>query len=144
MLSKGKSTMAKTVDPQEPARNRLGQSTSIKGDIQSDGNFRIDGKLEGTIETKGKVVIGASGLVTGDVICSHADIEGTIKGRVKVSELLSLKSTAKIHGDISTDKLSIEPGAVFTGTCQMGATIKDIKDGERAKTTERKEGKTAS
>lgn len=120
----------------------MGQSTVVRGDIQSDGNFRIDGKVEGTITTSGKVVIGATGFVQGDVICSNADIEGSVKGRLKVQELLALKASAKIAGDISTNKLSIEPGAVFTGSCQMGAVIKDIKDGDKSK-AERSEEKTA-
>jgi len=134
--------MAKFTETQEPARNSVGQSTTVRGDIQSDGNFRIDGKVEGTITTTGKVVIGSTGYVQGDIICGNADIEGSVKGRLKVNELLALKASAKIGGDISTNKLSIEPGAVFTGSCQMGAMIKDIKDGDKAK-TERTEEKTA-
>lgn len=134
--------MTKFTETQEPARNRVGQSTTVRGDIQSDGNFRIDGKVEGTITTTGKVVIGSTGYVQGDIICGNADIEGSVKGRLKVKELLALKASAKIGGDISTNKLSIEPGAVFTGSCQMGAMIKDIKDGDKAK-TERTEEKTA-
>jgi len=139
----GKSNnMAKFTETQEPARNSVEQMKTVRGDMKSDGNFRIDGKVEGTITTTGKVVIGSTGYVQGDIICGNADIEGSVKGRLKVNELLALKASAKIGGDISTNKLSIEPGAVFTGSCQMGAMIKDIKDGDKAK-TERTEEKTA-
>lgn len=128
--------MAKNIDPQAPARNRIGPETTIKGDIISDGNFRIDGTLEGSINTKGKVVVGEKGLIQGDVFCQNADVEGIIKGKLQVAQLLALKSTANIHGDILVDKLSIEPGANFTGSCKMGAVIKDIKNAERAASAE--------
>ena len=135
MFAKGKD-MAKNIDPQAPARNRIGPETTIKGDIISDGNFRIDGTLEGSINTKGKVVVGEKGLIQGDVFCQNAEVEGAIKGKLQVAQLLALKSTANIHGDILVDKLSIEPGANFTGSCKMGAVIKDIKNAERAASAE--------
>ncbi len=135
MFAKGKE-MAKNLDPQAPARNRIGPETTIKGDIISDGNFRIDGTLEGSIKTKGKVVVGEKGLIQGEVLCQNADVEGTIKGKLQVTQLLALKATAKIHGDILVDKLSIEPGANFTGSCKMGAVVKDLKDAERKEAAE--------
>ena len=135
MFAKGKD-MAKNIDPQAPARNRIGPETIIKGDIISDGNFRIDGTLEGNINTKGKVVVGEKGLIQGEIFCQNADVEGTIKGKLQVAQLLALKSTANIHGDILVDKLSIEPGANFTGSCKMGAVIKDIKNAERTASAE--------
>lgn len=103
-----------------PTINFLGKGTSISGDIVSNGDFRIDGDLKGSINSKGKVVVGNSGNVKGDIVCQNADISGTVSAKVVVSELLSLKSTAKIFGDIVTTKLAIEPGALFTGTCTMG------------------------
>jgi len=135
MFAKGKE-MAKNLDPQAPARNRIGPETTIKGDIISDGNFRIDGTLEGSIKTKGKVVVGEKGLIQGEVLCQNADVEGTIKGKLQVTQLLALKATAKIHGDILVDKLSIEPGANFTGSCKMGAVVKELKDAERKEAAE--------
>jgi cytoskeletal protein CcmA (bactofilin family) len=141
MIQKNKTTM--TTDPQEPARNRIGHTTKLKGDIISDGNFRIDGLLEGTIRTKGKVVVGPKGIVSGDVFCQNADIEGTIKGKITVDQLLTLNSTAKILGDIVVNRLSIEPGASFTGSCQMGAVIKDIKSVEKPQTNDQKEERSA-
>jgi len=60
----------------------------------------------------------------------NADIEGEVKGKLEVAELLVLKATAVINGDIVTGKLVVEPGAIFNGSCKMGATIKDIKIGD--------------
>ena len=94
--------------------------------ITSSGDIRVDGTLSGSINTKGKVVVGSTGMVEGNVNASNADVSGELKGSISVSELLALKSTAKLDGDIVTNKLAIEPGASFTGSCSMGAVIKDI------------------
>jgi cytoskeletal protein CcmA (bactofilin family) len=120
--------MSKTAEINSPERlNRIVEGTEIVGDIKSDSNIRIDGKLKGTIITKGRLVIGPTGSIEGDITCENADIEGNFNGKISVNQLLSLKSTAKLTGDIHTSKLAIEPGASFTGTCSMGGTIKDIK-----------------
>ena len=108
--------------------NMIGDGTVITGDIKSKGDIRVDGSLKGSIDTEGKVVVGPQGVVEGDVICKDADIAGVLKAKISVSQLLSLKSSAKLNGDIITNKLSIEPGATFTGSCSMGAVIKEIKD----------------
>ena len=108
--------------------NMIGAETIITGDIISKADIRIDGTLKGSINTEGKVVLGREGMIEGDVICKDADISGTIKAKITVSQLLSLKTTAKLKGDIITNKLSIEPGAAFSGSCSMGAVIKDSKD----------------
>ena len=65
-------------------------------------------------------MLGVSGRIEGDVTCENAEIEGIVSGKVTVRQLLSLKASSKVEGDIYTDKISIEPGAVFTGTCSMG------------------------
>jgi len=111
--------------------NMIGNGTIINGDIQSKSDIRIDGILKGSVKTEGKLVVGTSGVVEGDVFCSDADISGEIKAKITVSKLLSLKSTSKLNGDIITNKLSIEPGASFSGSCSMGAVIKDIKHVEK-------------
>ena len=108
--------------------NLIGVGTTISGDVTSSGDIRVDGTLKGSINTKGKVVVGSTGIVEGDVVCQNADISGELKAKISVSELLALKSTAKLDGDILTNKLAIEPGATFSGSCSMGAVIKDIKD----------------
>lgn len=110
--------------------NLIGNGTKITGDIHSSGDVRIDGHLKGNIVTTGKFVLGVNGVIEGNVTGEHADLSGEVKGQVNVAELLALKSTAKINGDIITGKLSIEPGALFTGTCNMGAKVKNIRDNE--------------
>ena len=100
--------------------NRIEKNTVIKGDITSEADFRIDGKLEGNVKTSGKVVIGKDGLIKGKVECVNADIEGNFNGELYVSELLSLKNTAKIEGTVNVAKLAVEPGATFNASCNMG------------------------
>ena len=117
--------------------NMIGVGTTITGDVNSHGDLRIDGTLKGSVATEGKVVLGKNGIIEGDVVCNNADIAGEIKAKITVSQLLTLKSTAKLKGDIVTNKLSIEPGAVFSGSCSMGAVIKDIKDVQRPEKKEK-------
>lgn len=108
---------------QETSSNTFNQivvGTIIKGEVISENDIRFDGTLNGNLTTKGKVIVGASGIINGEINCKNSDIFGKVEGKIKVSELLSLKSTAKISGDIITNKLAIEPNAVFTGTCNMG------------------------
>lgn len=113
--------------------NRIGKSTHITGDVISKADFRVDGKLEGSVETTGKIVIGVEGIITGKVICTNADIEGKFKGELMVSNLLSLKSTAVIEGDVTVSKLSIDPGATFNATCVMKTGIKELNANEPKK-----------
>jgi cytoskeletal protein CcmA (bactofilin family) len=123
---------------QDLERNIISKNTSISGDIHSEGDFRIDGLVEGTITTSGRVVIGSEGTVKGTVECLNADIEGAFFGKLIVNELLSLKSTAKINGEVFVNKLSVEPNATFNATCSMKSGVKELN------TNERKEaGKTA-
>ena len=135
MFTNNNDTTRKT-DPSS-AINMIGAGTVITGDIKSKGDIRVDGSLNGSIETEGKVVVGQGGVVEGDVVCKDADIAGVLKAKISVSQLLSLKSSAKLNGDIITNKLSIEPGASFTGSCSMGAVIKDIKDGGKSEKREK-------
>jgi len=102
-----------------PSINFLSIGTIIKGDIKTNGDFRIDGILFGSIISKGKVVVGSSGKIEGEITCQNADISGEIAATVIVHELLTLKASAKITGDIFTSKLAIEPGAIFTGSCNI-------------------------
>jgi len=99
--------------------NLISNGTGITGDIKSNGDIRIDGLLTGNLTTKGKVVIGPTGKVKGEVYCKNSEVSGAVDGRICVSQLLTLKTDSKISGDIMTFKLSIEPGAKFTGNCKM-------------------------
>ena len=107
-------------------RNIIAKNTSIVGDIISEGDFRVDGIVEGTIKTAGRVVIGGKGTVKGTIECSNADIEGHFSGKLVVSELLSLKASAKIDGEVFTNKLSVEPNATFNATCSMKTGVKEL------------------
>ena len=111
--------------------NIIGAGTVIEGDIKSSGDIRIDGTVYGSIHSKARVVVGATGVVEGDVHSQNADLSGRVKGKTTVMELLFLKSTSKVSGDIVTGKLVVEVGATFTGTCNMGPEIKDIKQPEK-------------
>ncbi len=110
------------------ARNIIGKDTTFVGDIKSEGDFRIDGKVEGKIKTSGRVVIGVEGAVKGTIECTNADIEGKFSGNLTVDQLLSLKSSAHISGDVILGKLSVEPGANFNATCNMKGSIKALKN----------------
>ncbi|TDW50192.1 cytoskeletal protein CcmA (bactofilin family) [Flavobacterium sp. 270] len=112
--------------------NRIVEGTSIVGDIVSKADFRLDGELIGNFTSQGKLVIGASGVVKGEIICNNADIEGEFRGKIKVLEVLNIKATAQIHGEVAVGKLSIEPGADFTATCTMLTHTKEVllKDGK--------------
>lgn len=116
--SKNTSTNNETV-PDSNSINIIGAGTNIVGEITSNGDIRIDGNLKGNIATKGKLVIGPTGVIKGDINCKNSDISGKVEGKIIVSELLSLKTTSNVQGDIITNKLAIEPGAVFTGSCNM-------------------------
>lgn len=100
--------------------NIISEGTKIKGDVISSGDIRIDGELTGNISTKGKLVVGPNGKITGEVDCINVEVSGFIKGKVNASELLNMKSTSQIEGDIIAGKLSVEPGSLFTGSCTMG------------------------
>ncbi len=118
--------------------NLISNGTEITGDIKSNGDIRIDGFLTGNLTTKGKVVIGPTGKVKGEVYCKNSEVSGNVEGLISVSQLLTLKTDSKISGDIVTFKLSIEPGAKFSGNCKMSesenngeASITKTKESEK-------------
>jgi cytoskeletal protein CcmA (bactofilin family) len=100
--------------------NIIGKGTSITGDIESAGNLRIDGKLKGNIKCKSKVALGEGSVVEGNIVAQNAEIQGEVLGIIDVSDVLILKNTAKVSGDIRTVRLVIEDGAQFIGNCKMG------------------------
>lgn len=99
--------------------NRIVEGTRIKGNIYSVADFRLDGELTGNFQTEGKIVIGPAGIVVGDIVCKNADIEGRFSGKIQVEELLNIKATAAIYGEVTVGKLAVEPGADFSATCTM-------------------------
>ncbi len=127
--------MAKYTEIENNAINLIGVGTEIRGDISSNGDIRIDGILQGNLKTKGKVVIGETGSVKGEIKCKNSDVEGSIEGKIHVSELLSLKATSNLNGDIIARKLAIEPGSKFTGNCKMTSDT-ETQDAPKEKITE--------
>ena len=115
--------------------NTIGKGTVLEGNIETYGNIRIEGKVIGNIKSKSKIALGNSSHVEGNIIAQNADLEGEVKGRIEITEMLILKATAVVHGDIVTGKLVVEPGAVFNGTCKMGASVRDIKMGDNGQGT---------
>ena len=111
--------MAKSIEVENKTINLIGAGTTITGDIHSDGDIRIEGSINGNVITKGKVVVGVTGKITGEITCKIFDLSGKIEGKVNAEKLLSLKASANILGDINAGKLAVEPGAVFTGSCKM-------------------------
>lgn len=105
--------------------NLITSGTIITGDITCDTDMRIDGVLAGNINAKGKIVVGKTGDVKGEIACQNCDVEGSVDGKLTIKDLLSLRATAKFIGDIITSKLAIEPGAIFTGSCKMNGE-KDV------------------
>lgn len=100
--------------------NSLGSSTSIKGDLSAETDIRLDGELIGNLKCAGKVILGPKGRIQGEVICQNAVIEGKVDGLLKVKDHLQVKESARITGEISTQKLTVQSGAVFNVKCDMG------------------------
>jgi cytoskeletal protein CcmA (bactofilin family) len=111
--------MAKMAETENNVINQIGVGTEITGDVTTNGDIRFDGLLTGNLKTKGKVVIGETGAVKGEINCKNSVVEGKVEGKISVGELLTLKATSSLTGDIVTRRLAIEPGAKFSGNCSM-------------------------
>jgi cytoskeletal protein CcmA (bactofilin family) len=105
--------------PSSTSTSLIGAGTTLKGDITSNGDLRIDGTLVGNIHCTAKVVIGANGVVEGDITGQQADIMGKVSGTIKVKDLLQLKTSCSVNGNLHAAKLQIEPSASFNGQCHM-------------------------
>ncbi len=114
--------MGKNIEVESTVINLLGVGTEIKGDIISNGDFRLDGVLYGNFYSKLKLVVGPSGKIEGNIVCKDCDISGTVKGNIETQETLILKASSHVIGDLKVKRLSIEPDAEFTGNCQMNKT----------------------
>ncbi len=101
--------------------NTLSAGTTIKGNISTDTDFRLDGIVEGDIHCKAKIVVGPKGSIKGNIVSNNAEIHGIVTGSIQVTTKLVLKATAKIQGDISAPNIEIEPNAIFNGKCTMTA-----------------------
>ena len=110
----------------------ISSGTTIKVDIISNSDLRIDGTIIGNINSNAKIVIGSSGVVEGDIFGNHADIVGKASGTIKVKELLQLRGECVVNGNIYAGKLQVEPSATFNGQCHMGANVVDMASNELA------------
>lgn len=116
--------------------NIIGKGTMVEGSIETFGNIRIEGKVNGSVKSKSKIALGQSSFIEGNIIAQNAEISGEVKGVVEVSDQLILRPSAIINGDIVTNKLIIESGAIFNGGCKMGVKQKEIKIGPNGQTKE--------
>ncbi|AXT18553.1 polymer-forming cytoskeletal protein [Flavobacteriaceae bacterium AU392] len=121
---KGKNAMDTTTQ-----QNRIAPDTVIVGDITSQGGFRIDGNVQGSIKTPGKIVVGKSGSINGTIDGTNADFEGRFSGKLKLSGTLTLKASAFLEGEVEVSKLAVEPGATFNATCNMKGAVKELNNG---------------
>ena len=122
--------MAKPIINEVKALNTFAQDTKIIGNIESDGDIRMDGVMEGKLNCKGRVVIGPEARIKGMIYARNAEILGNVEGEITVIDLLTLKATAVITGDLIMGKFSVEPGARFSGSCKMNGNEKSLPDME--------------
>ena len=108
----------------------IGAGTTLKGDISSNTDIRIDGTITGNIHSAAKIVIGANGVVEGDISGNQADIVGKVSGNIRTKELLQLRGESVVSGNLYAGKLQIEPTATFNGQCHMGANIVEMNSNE--------------
>ncbi|MEC3906330.1 polymer-forming cytoskeletal protein [Tamlana sp. 2201CG12-4] len=118
------------------SQNIIAQGTKIVGDFKSEGDFRIDGVVEGNIKTTGKVVVGKAGFIKGALDGTDAYFEGKFSGKLGLSGTLTLKSSAHVEGEVVAGKLAVEPGATFNVTCAMKGAVKDLNNGQQKRKQE--------
>lgn len=124
--------------PENKGFNVLNEGTTVKGDMESKGDIRIDGTLIGTVTTSSKLVLGKSGKIEGDVQADCCDVNGRVNGNIKVKDVLFIKSTGFVDGDIHTGKLIVESGGKFNGRCAMGGATAKLEKGESSGEESRK------
>ncbi|GAA4268712.1 bactofilin family protein [Hyunsoonleella aestuarii] len=124
-------------------QNLIAQGTKIVGDLNSEGDFRIDGIIEGNIKTSGKVVVGKKGYIKGTLQGTDAYFEGKFSGKLALSGTLTLKSAAHIEGEVVVGKLAVEPGATFNVTCMMKGAVKEMNNGQQQRQQKPESEKTA-
>lgn len=127
-------------DMQQPATNGgngttlISSGTTLKGDISSNSDLRIDGTIIGNINSSAKIVIGANGVVEGDINGGQADIVGKVSGNIRAKELLQLRGECVVSGNLYAGKLQVEPSATFNGQCHMGANVVEMSNNEQSQT----------
>ena len=107
--------------------NIIGKGTIIEGGLETAGNLRVEGRINGDVKCKSKIVIGQTAYIDGNLMSVNVEVAGEVKGFMKVSGLLTLKASAVVHGDIVAKELVIEPGAKFDGQCRMSDNVKELE-----------------
>ena len=139
------SSMAKQAEASAPGQiNMIGQGTVVEGTLRAENDIRVSGRIVGKLHVEGKAMIAKDGLVEGELLATSADVAGSVQGELQVSERLVLKSSARIDGDIRTERLIVEEGAVFTGQCEMGEAARlngqQVGGGQELAALEEEEG----
>ncbi|TXB63034.1 bactofilin family protein [Phaeodactylibacter luteus] len=112
--------------------NSLVKGTVVEGTVKSESDIRVDGTIKGTLHCDAKVIIGPTGYVEGEIRCQNAVVEGKFEGSIQVAELLNIRESASVSGEVSTEKLIVQSGATFNVTCSMGGGITSSKNGSKA------------
>lgn len=124
---------------QQPTSNGNGATlvsagTTLKGDISSNSDLRIDGTIIGNINSSAKIIIGSTGIVEGDIMGNNADVVGKVSGNIRVKEMLQLRGQSVVTGNLYAGKLQVEPSATFNGQCHMGANVVEMSSTEQSVT----------
>jgi cytoskeletal protein CcmA (bactofilin family) len=135
MFNKDKSN---TSDRLNANATMIAEGTTLKGDLHSNHDLRIDGTIHGNVSSSAKIVIGPSGKIEGNMEGRNADISGKVNGNIQVSEILQLRAQCQVQGDITAETLQVDPSAVFNGKCKMGTagvstSVVKMNHGEEAK-----------
>lgn len=115
-----KKSPSNTTSASPNALNTLVKGSSMDGTLKCENDLRVDGNIKGKLICKAKLIVGPTGSIEGEVSCQNAVIEGSFRGTLRVAELLNIRETATVDGDIFTDKLIVQSGAKFNVACKMG------------------------
>lgn len=126
----------RTVQGKNPeGHNLIISTTVVEGVVKAQNDFRIDGSFKGNLDCAAKVIIGEEGKFEGDIICQNAVVEGEFRGNLQVSEILYVKETAVIYGEVVTGKLVVQSGSIFEVNCKMtdqkSPQIKVLEEGKK-------------
>lgn len=128
--SKNKTDMQQTTNTGN-GTTLISAGTTLKGDINSNGDLRIDGTIIGNISSSAKIIVGNSGVVEGDISGNQADVVGKVSGNIRAKELLQLRGESVVTGNLYAGKLQVEPSATFNGQCHMGANVVEMNKDEQ-------------
>jgi cytoskeletal protein CcmA (bactofilin family) len=117
--------------------NTISQGTVVEGTLKAKNDIRIDGTIKGNLQCEAKVIIGPTGFIEGEVSCDNAVVEGKFSGTLRVREMLNLRETAEVDGDVATGKLTVQPGCIFNVSCSMGSGVATKQDANRPESLEK-------